>query len=139
MFFRPTKLNVQPWLNDLSEAVDTHKLIITMAEKAKCIPKPFELKALLEDIEKCGKPRSQIVLSYLADKDTTNLYDGGVPGKLRAFQRQFDQLKRKTPEAYFRFIDSKEVSPGPALLLPWLLWPGPFPLVWRVSPPLWLL
>jgi len=72
------------------------------------------VKELAQDIEKSNRTRKDFDLQRLVDEKP---HTCGEPGndKRRAAQKKFDQLVRKTPESYLKFLDKFGVDAGEAL------------------------
>jgi hypothetical protein len=73
------------------------------------------IKSLLQDIEVSGKPRRKFNLRLLCD-ERPRLY--GSPGRKgkdslrRRVQKKFDQIQRKDPEKYLKYLSNFGVLPG---------------------------
>jgi hypothetical protein len=72
------------------------------------------VKNLVEDIEASGKTREEFNLLQLVEKKRHTYGDSGSL-KRRAVQKKFDQLLRKTPQAYQGFLDKLQVNSGEGL------------------------
>ena len=72
------------------------------------------IKNLVQDIEASAKTRKAFNLKKLVDEKAHTYGQEGTE-KRRSLQKKFDQIKRKTPQEYQRFLDKIEVNPGEGL------------------------
>ena len=79
-------------------------------EKTPLIP-VWKEKQLAQDIELSGKTRDEFNLAVVADAKAA-VYGKAGSAERRAVQQKFDQLKRKDPKAYQRYLDKIGVEHG---------------------------
>ena len=72
------------------------------------------VKNLVQDIEGTDRTRKSFNLPKLV-AEKAHTYGAEGSEKRRAVQKKFDQLKRKSPQEYRRFLDRLEVTPGEGL------------------------
>jgi len=72
------------------------------------------VKNLVQDIEGTDHTRKSFNLPKLV-AEKAHTYGAEGSEKRRAVQKKFDQLKRKSPQEYRRFLDRLEVTPGEGL------------------------
>jgi hypothetical protein len=72
------------------------------------------VKNLVQDIEASGKTRKEFNLPQLVEAKRHTYGEAGTT-KRRAVQKKFDQIVRKSPKVYQKFLDKLQVNSGEGL------------------------